>query len=318
VLVTGGAGYIGSHMVKLLREQGRPLLVVDNLSTGHRDAVGDAPFVVLDVAESERLAALMREHAVEAVIHFAAHSIVGESVANPAKYQRNNVEGARGLLRAMRSAGVERIVFSSSAAVYGEPQRTPIDEAHPLAPINPYGATKLEVERLLEGEGMRHVSLRYFNAAGADPQGTLGERHDPETHLLPIVLQAAAGRRAHIEVYGTDYPTRDGSCERDYVHVVDLCEAHVLALEWLEAGGRREVCNLGSERSATVLEVIDAVRRHTGRDFAVKRGARRAGDPAVLVASCERARRVLGWKPVRSDLATIVRDAWRWEQRRSD
>lgn len=319
VLVTGGAGYIGSHMVKLLRAKGRSVLVLDNLSTGHRDAVpAGVEFVEADTADTPRLGELLRLKGVAAVIHFAASSQVGESTAEPLKYYANNVGGTLGLLRAMRAAGVERIVFSSTAAVYGEPQALPIDEAHPKQPVNPYGATKLAVERMLDdlhaAHGLRSVSLRYFNAAGADPDGELGERHDPETHLVPLALQAASGRRPALAVFGNDWDTRDGTCVRDYVHVVDLCDAHLRALDWLEGGGGREAINLGSEHGATVLEVIEAVRRETGKDFAVRIAGRRAGDPAVLVASCERARRVLGWTAQRSDIATIVRDAWRWEK----
>jgi UDP-glucose-4-epimerase GalE len=239
-------------------------------------------------------------------------------VANPEKYRVNNVARAEALLRAMRAANVERLVHSSTAAVYGEPRSVPIDESHPLQPINPYGDTKLAVERMLDAAhaeyGLRSMSLRYFNAAGADPEGRLGERHEPETHLIPLVLQAAAGRRKSIEVFGNDFPTRDGTCVRDYVHVSDLCEAHLRALEWLESGGGREAINLGSERGATVLEVIEAACRETGVDIPKRMAPRRPGDPAVLVASAERAARVLGWRANR-DLRTIIRDAWRWERR---
>jgi UDP-glucose 4-epimerase len=320
VLVTGGAGYIGSHMVKLLGERGHRAVVLDDLSTGHRDAVGDARLVEGDVGDEARVRALLEAEKIGAVVHFAAFSLVAESVAEPEKYRRNNVVKAEALLRAMRSAKVERLVHSSSAAVYGEPQSVPVDEAHPLRPINPYGASKLSVERLLEaahaGAGLRSISLRYFNAAGADPSGRLGERHEPETHLIPLVLQAAAGRRKAVEVYGSDFPTRDGTCVRDYVHVSDLCEAHLRALEWLEGGGGREAVNLGSERGASVLEVIEAARLETGAPIPAVSAPRRAGDPAALVASTVRAARVLGWR-ARADLREIVRDAWRWEQRRS-
>jgi UDP-glucose 4-epimerase len=318
ILVTGGAGYIGSHMAKTLRRRGRTVVVLDNLSTGHRDAVS-GNFIEGSTADVPLVEKLLREHAVTAVIHFAASSLVGESMADPAKYYANNVGGTAALLQAMRAAGVGRIVFSSTAAVYGEPQRVPIDEDHPKQPVNPYGASKLAVERMLDeahaAYQLRSVSLRYFNAAGADREGELGERHDPETHLIPLVLQAASGRRPSVSVFGTDWPTRDGTCVRDYIHVEDLCDAHQRALDWLEGGGGREVCNLGSEHGATVREIIDAARRETGREIRAEHAARRAGDPAVLVASCARARRVLGWTPQRSDIATIVRDAWRWEQK---
>lgn len=319
VLVTGGAGFIGSHMVKALLEQGRRVVVIDDLSTGHRDAVRGAHFVQGDIGDEEHVCALLAEHAVGVVIHLAGSSLVAESIAQPGKYRRNNVEKTQALLRAMLAARVECLVFSSSAAVYGEPRYIPIDEAHPTEPVNPYGASKLSIERLLDdlhvAYGLRSVSLRYFNAAGADPEGGLGERHDPETHLVPLVLRAASGRRAAVEVFGDDYPTRDGTCVRDYVHVSDLCDAHLRALDWLNGGGEREALNLGSEQGATVLEVIEAARRETGADIRKTVAARRPGDPAVLVASCERARRVLSWTPQRADIATIVRDAWRWERR---
>lgn len=320
VLVTGGAGYIGSHMVKLLRERGRNVLVVDDLSTGHRDALAGAHLLEADLGDRARMEELLAEARIGAVMHFAASSLVAESVADPDKYQRNNVANTLALLEAMRAARVERLVFSSSAAVYGQPKYLPIDEAHPTEPLNPYGASKLAVERSLEARraegGLRYASLRYFNAAGADPQGLLGERHDPETHLIPIVLQAASGRLPAVPVYGTDYPTRDGTCVRDYVHVTDLCEAHLLALQWLESGGEREVLNLGGGDGATVMEVIEAARRETRVDIKVRNEPRRAGDPVELVASSQRAERVLGWRRRYSDLPTIIRDAWRWEKRR--
>ena len=319
VLVTGGAGYIGSHMVKRLLERGRRVLVIDDLSTGHRDAVGSAPFVECDIGDAERVAPLLAQHGVDSVMHFAASCLVAESVADPARYYANNVARTLGLLRAMRSAGVARLVQSSTCAVYGAPSALPLDESHPTEPVNHYGASKLMVERILDdlhaAEGLRSVSLRYFNAAGADPGGGLGERHDPETHLIPLALQAASGRRPALSVFCTDFPTRDGTCERDYVHVADLCDAHLLALEWLEAGGGREKLNLGTGAGATVLEIIEAVKRESGAALRVERAARRAGDPAALVASAARAGRVLGWKPKCSDLATIIRHAWRWEQR---
>ena len=320
ILVTGGAGYIGSQMVKMLRSRGQRAVVVDDLSTGHRESVpAGVEFEHADIADAARLAEVLSRHSVRAVMHFAASSLVGESMADPLKYYANNIGGSIGLLRAMRAAGIDRLIFSSTAAVYGEPLRVPIDEEHPKQPLNPYGASKLAVDRMLDelhaAHGLRSVSLRYFNAGGADPDGTLGERRETETHLVPVVLQAASGRRPHLSVYGTDYPTRDGTCVRDYVHVVDLCDAHLRALDWLDGGGGREAINLGSEQGTTVLEVVEAARRVTGRDIPVKHAPRRPGDPAVLVASCERARRVLGWKAQRSDVESIVRDAWRWEQR---
>jgi len=321
VLVTGGAGYIGSHMVKLLVESGAQVTVVDDLSTGHADAVRGRDFVRGDVADLTFTKNLLEQKQIEAVVHFAACSLVGESVADPLKYYRRNVGGTAGLVEAMRQAKVTRLVFSSTAAVYGDPVRTPIDEAHPTQPVNPYGSSKLAIERMLAecstAYGIGAVVLRYFNAAGADPSGELGERHEPETHLIPLVLQAASGRRPSISVFGNDWPTRDGSCVRDYIHVSDLCVAHQLALDWLAAGGRYECFNLGNGEGATVLEVIEAARRVTGRTIKMVQAQRRAGDPPSLVADASKARRVLGWQPARADIEGIVRDAWNYEQRRA-
>jgi UDP-glucose 4-epimerase len=321
VLVTGGAGYIGSHMVKLLVESGAQVTVVDDLSTGHADAVRGRDFVRGDVADVTFTKNLLEQKQIEAVVHFAACSLVGESVADPLKYYRRNVGGTAGLVEAMRQAKVTRLVFSSTAAVYGDPVRTPIDEAHPTQPVNPYGSSKLAIERMLAecstAYGMGAVVLRYFNAAGADPSGELGERHQPETHLIPLVLQAASGRRPSISVFGNDWPTRDGSCVRDYIHVSDLCVAHQLALDWLAAGGRYECFNLGNGEGATVLEVIEAARRVTGRTIKMVQAQRRAGDPPSLVADASKARRVLGWQPARAGIEGIVRDAWNFEQRRA-
>jgi UDP-glucose 4-epimerase len=321
VLVTGGAGYIGSHMVKLLVESGAQVTVVDDLSTGHADAVRGRDFVRGDVADATFTKNLLEQKQIEAVVHFAACSLVGESVADPLKYYRRNVGGTAGLVEAMRQAKVTRLVFSSTAAVYGDPVRTPIDEAHPTQPVNPYGSSKLAIERMLAecstAYGIGAVVLRYFNAAGADPSGELGERHEPETHLIPLVLQAASGRRPSISVFGNDWPTRDGTCVRDYIHVSDLCVAHQLALDWLAAGGRYECFNLGNGEGATVLEVIEAARRVTGRTIKMVQAQRRAGDPPSLVADASKARRVLGWQPARADIEGIVRDAWNYEQRRA-
>jgi UDP-glucose 4-epimerase len=315
ILVTGGAGYIGSHMVKLLVESGAEVSVIDDLSTGHADAVRGAQFVQGDIADIPNTANLLKKRGIEAVVHFAGASQVAESVANPAKYQASNVEASLALLEAMRDAGVARIVFSSSAAVYGEPQRVPIDETHPTQPVNPYGATKLAVEQKLAecsaAYGLRAVSLRYFNAAGAD--GGLGERHEPETHLIPLVLKSALGKTP-ISVYGTDYPTRDGTCVRDYVHVSDLCTAHLLALGRLDQG--HDCFNLGNGEGFTVMEVIETARRVTGRRIEMRLSERRPGDPPALVADATKARRVLGWQPQRSSLERIVADAWQFEQRR--
>jgi UDP-glucose 4-epimerase len=320
ILVTGGAGYIGSHMVKLLAGSGAEVTVLDDLSTGHAEAVRGAKFVRGDIADVASTAKLLQENGIESVVHFAAASLVGESVADPLKYYRRNVGGTVALVEAMRQASVMRLVFSSTAAVYGEPQRLPIDEAHPTQPVNPYGSTKLAIERMLAecsaAYGLQAVSLRYFNAAGADAQAGLGERHDPETHLIPLVLQAAAGRRASISVYGNDYATRDGTCVRDYIHVSDLCIAHLRALEWLAAGGKCETFNLGNGEGATVLEVIEAARRVTGKTIKIIEAQRRPGDPPSLVADAGKARRVLGWQPAHADIEGIVRDAWNFEQRR--
>ena len=319
VLVTGGAGYIGSHMVKLLAEGGADVTVLDDLSTGHADAVRGATFVRGDIADVPATRKLLQENRIEAVVHFAASSLVGESVADPLKYYRRNVGGTAGLVQAMREAGVMRLVFSSTAAVYGDPLRTPIDEAHPTQPVNPYGASKLAVERMLAdcstAYGIGAVVLRYFNAAGADSSGELGERHDPETHLIPLVLQAASGRRPSISVFGSDWPTRDGTCVRDYIHVSDLCVAHLLALDWLAKGGRYECFNLGNGDGATVLEVIEAARRVTGKTIKMVQADRRPGDPPSLVADAGKARRVLGWQPARTEIEGIVRDAWNFERR---
>jgi UDP-glucose 4-epimerase len=264
---------------------------------------------------------MLQKNRIEAVVHFAASSLVGESMADPLKYYRRNVGGTVALVQAMRDAGVGRIVFSSTAAVYGDPVRTPIDEAHPTQPVNPYGASKLAMERMLAdcsaAYGIGAVVLRYFNAAGADPSGELGERHDPETHLIPLVLQAASGRRASISVFGNDWPTRDGTCVRDYIHVNDLCDAHLRALDWLAKGGRFEIFNLGNGDGATVLEVIEAARRVTGREIVAVEEPRRPGDPPRLVASNARARAELGWAPERS-LDDMVGDAWAWHQAHPD
>jgi UDP-glucose 4-epimerase len=320
VLVVGGAGYIGSHMVKLLLERGIGTVTLDNLSTGHRDAVLGGEFVQGDLQDADLLERLFREHAFDGVMHFASWIQVGESVTKPAEYYRNNVANTLNLLDAMRRQGVRCFIFSSTAAIFGEPQYTPIDERHPSAPINPYGRTKWMVEQILRdydhAYGLRSVCLRYFNAAGADPGAALGERHDPEAHLIPLVLQAATGRRAHITVFGEDYDTPDGTCIRDYIHVTDLCEAHLLALERLWNGAPSDAFNLGNGQGFSVSEVIETARAVTGLDIPVVRGTRRPGDPARLVADARRARGVLGWHPRHADLATIVEHAWAWETTR--
>jgi UDP-glucose 4-epimerase len=316
VLVTGGAGYIGSVVVEELIKDGHEVVVYDSLYKGHRGAVApEAKFVEADLTETEKLSRTLAEEGVEAVIHMAADSLVGESVENPSKYYRNNVLAGLALLDAMRAADVKRIVFSSTAAVYGEPEKQPIEETDPTRPTNPYGETKLAFEQALKwydaAYGLRSASLRYFNAAGATAR--CGESHNPETHLIPIVLQAAVGRREAVEIYGDDYPTRDGTCVRDYIHVVDLARAHIMALDVLEEGSR--IYNLGCGGNGyTVREVIETTRDVTGRDIPLRTAARRPGDPAVLVASSDKIRRELGWQPSMQDLRAIVESAWNWMQ----
>lgn len=318
VLVVGGAGYIGSHMVKMLGQQGCEVTTLDDLSSGHRDAVLCGDFVQGDMGDSAVLDAVL-SRGFDAVMHFASFIQVGESVQHPAKYYQNNVVKTLALLDAMRAHGVGRFIFSSTAATFGEPQYSPIDERHPQQPINPYGRTKLMVEQVLgdyeKAYGLRSVCLRYFNAAGADPQGQLGERHEPETHLIPLVLQAASGRRPHIGVFGRDYDTPDGTCIRDYIHIEDLCSAHWLALQSLMGGAGSQAYNLGNGQGFSVQEVINTPEKVTGRKIAVVNGARRAGDPARLVADSRLVRDKLGWQPRFADLATIVEHAWRWETR---
>ncbi len=318
LLVTGGAGYIGSVVTAHLLDAGHHVTVLDDLSTGHRDSVpAGATFVEGRVQDT---AARLLGPDYDAVLHFAASSQVGESVADPEKYWRNNLGGSLELLTAMRTAGVRTLVFSSTAATYGEPRTLPITEDAPTRPTNPYGATKLAVDHMITGEcaahGLAAVSLRYFNVAGAHTAAdgtTYGERHDPETHLIPLVLQVARGARETINVYGDDYPTPDGTCVRDYIHVADLAEAHLLALTAARPG-HHLVCNLGNGEGFTVQDVVRTVREVTGHPVPQTLAPRRAGDPAVLVASADRARDRLGWRPTRTDLGTIVRDAWAFEQ----
>ena len=317
ILVVGGAGYIGSHMVKRLHREGCAVTTLDNLSTGHADAVRYGALVQADLADPQAISAVLAR-GFDAVMHFASFIQVGESVQHPDKYYQNNVINTLNLLNAMRTAGVLRFIFSSTAATFGEPQYTPIDEHHPQMPINPYGRSKYFIEQVLRdydhAYGMRSVSLRYFNAAGADPDGQLGERHDPETHLIPLVLQAASGRRPAITVFGRDYDTPDGTCIRDYVHVDDICSAHWLALKHLLRAGSTSAFNLGNGNGFSVQEVIHAAEQVTGRNVPVNDGARRAGDPARLIADSARARSELGWTPQYADLHTIIRHAWTWEQ----
>lgn len=316
ILICGGAGYIGSHAVRALRAQGREVVVLDNLQTGHRQALADdVNFVRGDMRDAALLDKVLERHAVDGVLHFAANSLVGESMQLPLKYFGNNVYGMQVLLEAMVRHGVERIVFSSSAAVYGEPERVPIVEDAPLRPGNPYGESKRIMESMMRwaaaAHGLRYVSLRYFNVGGAAADGTIGEDHRPESHLIPLILQVALDKRPHITIYGDDYPTPDGTCIRDYVGIDDLVDAHVLALRHLEDGGEGGIFNLGSERGFSVREMVEAARRVTGHPLPVVMGPRRAGDPARLVASSRKAGEALGWRP-KQGVEEIVASAWRW------
>lgn len=319
-LVVGGAGYIGSHMVKRLLASGEDVVVLDNLSKGHRAAAGRADFVRGDLLDRNALDELFASREIEAVYHFAALAYVGESVQDPATYYENNVTGSINLLEAMRAAGVGKIVFSSTAAVYGEPEKSPIAEDVFKDPINPYGRTKLAIEWLLEdyarAYGLKFAALRYFNAAGASSDASIGEDHEPETHLVPIILDVALGKRDHITVFGDDYPTPDGTCVRDYIHVEDLAEAHVLAMK--EIDNRNLNLNLGTGSGYSVKQVIDVAEKVTGRNIPREMGARRPGDPPELVASADRAGQILGWTPRVSDLETIIETAWKWHKSHPD
>jgi UDP-glucose 4-epimerase len=318
VLVTGGAGYIGSHAVAALQERGEDIVIVDNLQQGHKEALLGGKLYVGDLRDSEFLDTVFKENEIDSVIHFAANSLVGESMKLPGKYYHNNVYGTLCLLEKMNEYGVKRIVFSSTAATYGEPESVPIDEYDRTLPTNAYGETKLAMEKMMKwfdvAHGIKYISLRYFNAAGAHDSGRIGEDHSPETHLVPIVLEAALGKRPHISVFGEDYATEDGTCIRDYIHVSDLADAHVLAVDRLRGGADSSVYNLGNGHGFSVKQVIEIARAVTGRDIKAVIEPRRAGDPAVLVASSERARSELGWNPSRSDLENIIASAWSWHQ----
>jgi len=322
VLVTGGAGYIGSHTAKALAKAGHEVVVLDNFGAGHRWAVKWGPCVEGDLADPAVVKSALKAYGIDAVLHFAASIQVGESVRDPKKYFWNNVVNTLRLLDAMIEAGVAHIVFSSSAAVYGNPEKVPIPEEHPTRPVSPYGDTKLMMERALEhygaAYGVRWMALRYFNAAGADPEGELGEEHDPETHLIPLVIRAALGRSPHVEVYGTDYPTPDGTAIRDYIHIADLADAHLKALEYLARGGESRALNLGTGQGHTVREVMAAVAKVRGSPVPTRDAPRRAGDPPALVADPTKATGLLKWKPRCSDLATIVGSAWKWHSRNSE
>ena len=321
ILVTGGAGYIGSHACKALAQAGYTPVVFDNLVYGHPWAVRWGPLEQGDIADRPRLDAVLQQYKPAAVMHFAAYAYVGESVQNPGKYYRNNVAGTLTLLEALRDHNIDKFVFSSTCATYGVPTQMPIPEHHPQQPINPYGMSKLMIEQILRdfdhAHGLRAMCLRYFNAAGADPAGEIGEAHDPETHLIPLVLDAALGRRPAITVFGDDYATPDGTCIRDYIHVTDLAAAHVLALQALEQGAASTAYNLGNGQGFSVREVIDCARQVTGRAIPVETGPRRAGDPPRLVGDAERIRSELNWQPQYADLDAIVQTAWQWQQGRN-
>ena len=321
ILVAGGAGYIGSHMVALLLERGYEVVVADNLSTGHWQAAKGAKLRVGDLRDGAFLDRLFTEFKIDGVINFAAFSLVGESVKNPLKYYDNNVGGSISMLKAMDRHGIDKIVFSSTAAVYGEPEKQPIEETDRTEPTNPYGETKLAIEKMLKWSdnayGIRYVALRYFNAAGSNTEVGIGEDHSPESHLIPLVLKTALGQRSHIGIFGDDYPTPDGTCVRDYIHVRDLAEAHLLALEYLDKGGKSDAFNLGSGDGYSVKEIIETARKITGKEIPAIVEPRRAGDPSILIASNKKAAEVLGWKPERG-LETIIADAWNWHSNHPD
>jgi UDP-glucose 4-epimerase len=323
ILVTGGAGYIGSHAVLALKQAGYDVVILDNLVYGHQDLVDrvlQVELIVGDTSDRPLLDKLFATHNIAAVMHFAAYAYVGESVQYPDKYYRNNVVGTLTLLEAMLAAKVNKFVFSSTCATYGVPKTIPIPEEHPQDPINPYGASKLMVERILAdfnaAYDFKSVYFRYFNAAGADPSGLLGEDHDPETHLIPLVLMAALGKRESVSVFGTDYPTPDGTCIRDYIHVNDLAQAHVLGIDYLLSGGETGVFNLGNGNGFSVKEVIETARRVTGKEIKVVESDRRPGDPPVLVGSSDKARKILNWNPIYANLNDIITHAWHWHQHR--
>lgn len=323
ILVCGGAGYIGSHTVHQLVEKGEEVVIVDNLQTGHRGAINPkAKFYKGDIRNHEILDKIFTENDIEAVIHFAANSLVGESMQKPLLYFNNNVYGMQILLESMVKHRVDKIVFSSTAATYGEPERVPILETDRTLPTNTYGETKLTMEKMMKwvnlAEGIRYISLRYFNAAGAIEDGSIGEDHHPETHLIPLILQVPLGKRDHITIFGDDYDTPDGTCLRDYIHVLDLAEAHILALEHLRKGGESNIFNLGSGKGFSVKEMIEAARKVTGKDIKVEMGERRAGDPAKLIASAEKARKILGWTPKFDDVESIIKTAWTWHSSHPD
>ncbi|MBR3993505.1 MAG: UDP-glucose 4-epimerase GalE [Anaerotignum sp.] len=319
ILVLGGAGYIGSHTVYALCEAGREVVVVDNLETGHVESVHpDAKFYQGDISDKSFITDVFEKENISAVIHFAAYSLVGESVGKPLKYYENNLCKTRDFLEVMVEKGVDKIVFSSTAATYGEPERVPIMENDRTEPTNPYGETKLAMEKMFKwtanAHGIRYVSLRYFNACGAHVSGQIGEAHNPESHLIPLILQVPNGQREFISIFGNDYPTPDGTCIRDYIHVTDLAMAHILAVDYLEKGGASDIFNLGNGVGFSVKEVVETARKVTGHPIPAKEVARRAGDPAQLIASSEKAKKVLGWNPKQDSLEEIISTAWKWHQ----
>lgn len=316
ILIVGGAGYVGSHANKYFHGKGYKTVVFDNLVYGHRSFVKWGDFVMGDLSDKGQIRRCFEQYTIDAVMHFSAFAYVGESVTDPAKYYRNNVANTLNLLDIMLEFGVRYFIFSSSCATYGMPREIPITEDHPRSPISPYGRTKAMVEDILRdydaAYGIKHINLRYFNAAGADPEGELGERHDPETHLIPLTVYAAIGRLENLKIFGTDYPTKDGTCIRDYVHVTDLADAHLLALQYVRQAQASDSFNLGNGNGYSVREVIDAVRRVSGRNVAVIETERRAGDPPVLIGSSSKAMTTLGWRPQFGDLESIISTAWRW------
>ena len=321
ILVLGGAGYIGSHTVYELIDAGNEVVIIDNLETGHMKAVHpQAKFYKGDLRDRAFVDSVLdTEKNIDAVIHFAANSLVGESMVNPLKYYDNNLCGTKVMLESLVAHGIDKVVFSSTAATYGEPQSIPIVETDPTRPTNCYGETKLSMERMFywtgEAHNLRFVSLRYFNACGAHISGQIGEDHNPETHLIPLILQAASGKRDHISIFGTDYDTVDGTCVRDYIHVTDLAQAHILAVRYLMDGNKSDIFNLGNGVGFTVRQVIDEARKVTGADIKVVEEGRRAGDPATLIASSDKAKSVLGWKPEYADLSKIIETAWKWHSK---
>jgi len=321
ILVIGGAGYIGAHMLKDLLHAGYEVVTLDDLSTGHREMLTGGTFVKGNLGDPELLDTVFSDHQIAAVMHFAAFSLVGESMERPLKYYRNNLAATTILLSAMVRHGVKRFIFSSTAAVYGEPVEVPITEDHPCSPTNPYGASKIAVERMLldcdTAYGLKHISLRYFNAAGADESVKIGEKHNPETHLIPLTLEVAAGKRENIKIFGTNYPTADGTCIRDYIHVSDLTQAHLLALEVLLKGDGSAVFNLGNSKGYSVHEVIELARKVTGQPIPAVEADARLGDPAVLVASSDKIKKELGWQPRYEHMETIIKTAWKWHQKQA-